>query len=246
MDTGALLTASDDAVQRLIGAAERAPAARVDACPEWDVRELVDHCRGVITMWEPPLDAADGSRGERSEPEPVEPSQVVATFREEVEAFVERLRTTPDDQPCWTWWGDHVAAEVKRRVAHELFVHAWDAQHAVGDAQPIAAELAVDGIEEFFEVFGILGVKVRRAGWDGEPLRVVLHAEDAGRAWTAVFEPGEAPRLDPYAAGDQADATVRGTASALDLVLWGRIDLNDVDADGDVASVEEALAWLRV
>ena len=55
----------------------------------------------------------------------------------------------------WTWTPDHTVGFWSRRMAHEVAVHRWDAQGAAGDPSPIERELAVDGIQEVFDLMPV-------------------------------------------------------------------------------------------
>jgi predicted lipid carrier protein YhbT len=117
-------------------------------------------------------------------------------------------------------------------MAQETVVHRVDAQQAVGaPVTPVAADLAVDGIDEVFSVF------VPALGADrspGDDRTVHLHATDADGEWTIRFATGEVVVTTGH---DKADAAVRGPAGELLLWLWGRRPLDGLERFGarDVA-----------
>ena len=109
-------------------------------------------------------------------------------------------------------------AFVRRRIAHETAVHAWDAGDAAGSRQPLDADLAVDGIDEFFEIFTPL-----TPGAPIEPVTTVhLHATDRDGEWLISVGGGLFQIERGHAKGDVA---VRATASDLLLLLWNRVEL---------------------
>ncbi len=69
------------------------------------------------------------------------------------EHLVTELRAAAADTVVWTWNpSDQSAAFVARRTSNELAVHRVDMQLARGAAEPVDAELAVDGIEEIIVI----------------------------------------------------------------------------------------------
>src|SRR5207342_3544606 len=94
-------------------------------------------------------------------------------------------------------------------------VHAWDATAAVGPAEPIDAALAVDGVDEYLDVF----MPTRFGHADGPLLTAHLHATDADGEW--VVHMGEG-RWEVERAHAKGDVAIRATASDLLLLLWGR------------------------
>jgi hypothetical protein len=56
-------------------------------------------------------------------------------------------------------------------LAEECALHRWDAQNAFDEAQPVDADLACLGVDEFFEVaaVGVLQARGLRAGANAPP-----------------------------------------------------------------------------
>lgn len=104
-------------------------------------------------------------------------------------------------------------------LAEECALHLWDAQNAFQEAQPVEAELACLGVDEFFEIAapGVLKARGLRAG-DGQTLH--LHRTDGEGEWFIVLD--ELPLMSHQHA--KADIAIRGTASDLFLCLWGRVE----------------------
>ena len=112
-------------------------------------------------------------------------------------------------------------------MAHETAVHSWDAISASQDPPAIDGALAVDGIDEFLEFFVTATEKVA-------DVTVHLHATDVDGEWFVQVKEGRMSVRHEHAKGDVA---VRGTASNLLLLLWGRIPEAEVEVLGDRAAL---------
>jgi hypothetical protein len=142
-----------------------------------------------------------------------------------------------------TWAGQQPAIFWPRRMAIETALHRWDAQAARGDAAPVSAPLALDAIDELFDVI---------LPWRGtvdvapEGTTVHLHATDvdggAGE-WLVTFVSAGIAVEHAHAKGDLA---VRGTASDLLLLLWNRIGPERCEVFGDVGLVERWRAGIAL
>ena len=216
----------------LADAAEQAGLdAAVPCCPGWTVADLLWHTGEVHLFWRTCV--AEGWEEPSAYVEPDRPlgDMLVPWYRDGVQRTVEVLTTTDADAPLWTWTPTgRTAAWVVRRMAQETAVHRWDAEAAAGEPSSIDAELAVDGVDEFFEFF--TGSAVEGAAAVGGTVH--LHATDADGEW--LVDAGMQVRRE-HAKGD---AAVRGTASDLLLLLWRRVGLDDdgrfeVFGDADVA-----------
>ena len=137
----------------------------------------------------------------------------------------------------WTWGSDKTVGFVLRRMAHETAVHRVDAERAAGRDEPLDAELASDGVDEF--LFEFLRWARR---WCGAARRIgapALHGRRrrvAGASTTApaaTTSPASTPRATPRCAVPAAD---------LLLVLWRRLPLDAVDVVGDRATAERLVA----
>ena len=228
--------------RRLADGAEAAGlTATVPSCPGWSVADLVGHADTVCQFWN---GIASGAVADSDDfvPRPeVAPSELIATFRAEVEALVATLAPLDPARPCWTWWDQRDVGFVQRRVAHELAVHGWDATTSAGEAVPIEADLAVDGVDEVLDVF----VPARAGRSDGPPLSGHLHATDADGEW--VVRTGDGAWLVERAHA-KGDVAIRGTASDLVLLLWGRRSVDDgrFEVFGEADVVARFLARLSL
>lgn len=212
--------------------------ARVPSCPAWDVRALIEHVGDMHRSW------AAVARQRASDPSEVDRAalryspgkgDLVEWYRDGLEEILDVLRTTPEDATFWTFWPpQRNVAFLRRRMAHETAVHRWDCQAAHGDAQPIEPRLAVDGIDELLTVYLPSWGRSRGAGE-----AVGLCATDTGDEWLLRIGDGTL-ETEPSAAG--AGGTVAGPASDLLLALWGRIPLESLPAEGDLAPLRRLLA----
>jgi uncharacterized protein (TIGR03083 family) len=219
MDPASYLSslASDGA--SLADAADGHWERRVRGCPEWNMAQLVVHMGGVHA-WACKAVAAGGEpvgpRGSASAPE--DPVELLGWYRDGLAALVTALSVDPG-QPAWTFragGGDNVGWW-RRRQALETAMHRWDAQDAAGaDAQPIAAELAADGVDELLGFLpGILSARPVAA----LSSTLHLHTTDTPGEWLLDFAAeGLATRREHA----KADTAVRGPASGLYLWLWNR------------------------
>lgn len=215
-------------------------ALPVRACPDWDLRALAAHM-GHIHRWARAA-VRDGAAPDPAQIEgpPEQVDELARWVRDGAGALVSELGSVPERRVVWHPFPVPLDASVwPRRQAQETSVHRWDAQDAVGSAEPIDAELAADGVDEYFTV--MLPRMLQRGAVtlaDSAP-PVRFEPTDAAGAWT-VSARAAAPVLDGSAA---PVARVSGSAEDVLLVLWGRRDLSRLDLDGDR---DAALVWLTL
>jgi uncharacterized protein (TIGR03083 family) len=188
-------------------------SAPVAGCPGWDLRQLVVHL-GRTHRW---ATAALRSTEQPAYPPRPDDGRLAPWFAEGGAALVRALRSVDPARPCWSFSpGTGTAAFWVRRQAHETAVHRWDAQHALGRADPLDACLAADGLDEVARVFYPRQVATGRR----EPLgtAVTLRPDDAG---------------EPVVLGEGTPvADVSGPAEDLLLALWRRRPGDDLVRDG--------------
>jgi uncharacterized protein (TIGR03083 family) len=108
-------------------------------------------------------------------------------------------------------------------MVHELGVHRWDAEAAVGEARPIPTDVAEDGIDELLQEF------LPAADVSGVGGTIHLHATDGDGEWFIETAGG----LRWTRAHEKGDVAVRGDSSDLLLLLWGRVGADAVEVLGD-------------
>jgi uncharacterized protein (TIGR03083 family) len=205
----------------LAATARQAPHAKVETCPGWDVTALLGHMSSIHRWAAEMLRTRAGKRVSRRDLEgpPSAPEAVLEWYSVGLTQLTTALNQIDPDDQVWNWRpdGDRRARFWHRRMANETAVHRWDAQAAAGDAQPIDGGLAVDGIDEYFELFLANGLRQQPvAALNGS---IHLHATDIEGEWWLGLEPDRIERRHEHA---KADAAVRGPASELLLWLWNR------------------------
>jgi uncharacterized protein (TIGR03083 family) len=183
--------------------------------------------------------------GAAPDPEQIEapPEQVDALsqwVRDGADELISELGSVPEGRAVWHPFPVPLDPAVwPRRQAQETCVHRWDAQDAVGRAEPIDPAMAADGIDEYFTV--MLPRMLQRGAVtlpDSAP-PVGFELTDVSGSWIVRAE-GAQPVPDVASA---PVARVHGSAEDLLLVLWGRRDVTRLDVAGDPAA---ALVWLTL
>lgn len=221
--------------------------ARVPACPDWSVPDLLAYVGGMQRFWAAAVTAGPAARPpeEGQVPGRAPTGDLLEWSERSTAALLGSLRTAGPDARCWTWWaesgGVSTAGAVARHHVQEVAVHVRDAQDASGVPEPLPSGLALDAVDEFLQVgFGSMD------GWPHSPARVALVA-DEGRAWTLILDETGASAVRS-AAGEgrpEADATVSAPAGDLLLALYRRAPWDDgtLRVSGDAALVRQLVVW---
>jgi uncharacterized protein (TIGR03083 family) len=240
-----------DADELLAALAAADPAAPVPACPDWSIRDLVDHL-GRIHQWarlnacsgvdstspkHPTTGAADGE-------------ELASWYAGRVDELLKTLATTDPAEPCWTFQpGNEVARFWFRRQSHETAMHRNDLQAATGQDYRYEAAHAADGIGEVLDVF-LKRRKVYGVPPLDVPVPLLIECTDRPERWLLApvgdgLDDHEAagPELPDSAAGTAA-AALRGPAAGLLLAMWKRHDAATAGLaiDGDAGLAERFLA----
>lgn len=224
---------SDAAALRAAATAETLDAA-VPTCPEWRLHDLLWHLTKVY-RW---VDAHVG-RGRTDRPEnPQPPAPPRAALLERWEAAYGDLERALDrvdpDLPAWNWAPQPKKASFwHRRMAHETAVHRWDAQIAVGATEPIETKLAADGVHEVLDSWLPAGRRRDAADVTG---MVRLVATDLEHDWYVRFRGEAVALLDTSTVRPEqhpVHAQAAGTASDLELALYGRVGFDILDTSGN-------------
>jgi uncharacterized protein (TIGR03083 family) len=234
-----------DAVRRegaALTAAARAAGvdAPVPSCDGWTVADLLSHV-GRIHRWVAGIVGAGGEAPAQHWSQTVAPTNdLVEWFAAGVPLLADALERAGADAPAWSWAPTQSTSMWSRRMAHETAVHRWDAQAAAGGCEPIDATLAVDGIDEVFDVLPHRRGAERVVG-NGETIH--LHATDAPGEWLVTLTPDGPVVTHAHAKGDVA---ARAGASDLLLFVWGRVGVDapgfDVFGDAELLSRWQQLA----
>ena len=215
------------------------PDIRVPSCPDWSLRDLVEHLTEVHRFWAAAVAAGpSGSPPTSPYDEEARPADLLDRSAAATRELIAALRAAGPATGCWTWWGDSdvpmTSGAVARHQVQEAAVHAFDAQLAAGAPRPVPAAVALDGIAEFIDIsYGTAGP------WPYAPARIGLHAVE-GESWLLDLKPPDSPVPDGPAA---TVAELYGSASDLLLTLHGRLNLDRLRSQGDRATVERVLSW---
>ncbi|GAA3338703.1 maleylpyruvate isomerase family mycothiol-dependent enzyme [Amorphoplanes nipponensis] len=219
----------------------------VPTCPGWTLFDLAQHIGQGRRKWAAivaagPADAPP-DRSTWDDPAPRERAALLAWLAESVEQQLGALREAGPERGCWSWWGSsqspRTAVAVARHQVQEVAVHTYDAQLAIGAAQPLPVEVALDGVEEFQ-----VTCCATTAPWPHEPAVVDYHATEGG-SWRLRLS-GAGARVAPLAPGedpDAADVSARGAASDLVLFFYGRTGLESLKGEGDLRIFDRLIAW---
>ena len=224
----ATLVAHIGEVQHFWALQIRARATEAQALP----RSTFDACPGLYDWFEPT------ERGE-TDLENI-PDGLIEWFEAATGELVAAFENIGPDEAVWHWSGDNRALAHFRNQAIEACVHRWDAQNAHDAATPIDRALAVDGIDQHFEV-QVPFARTMGASRRGSGETFKLIQSDGDRTWLVRFLGDEIAILE----GDQRDpdVTVEGSAEALFLWLWGRQSPNYLSVAGNQSLVREYAEW---
>jgi uncharacterized protein (TIGR03083 family) len=216
----------------------------VPTCPGWTLVDLYHHL-GSVHRWQIAQIEAAGS--DELQPAPpvdllTDPDDLVDWLLDGIEQLTDRLvEIGPDTLTPTIAFGPLPAVFWSRRAAHETAVHRWDAQAAVASPEPLGTELAVDGVDELFEVF--VPRRLARTPWPGEPATIHLHATDADGEWMIGLDGSDVSVSHEHGKGDVA---VRASASDLVLVLAGRLPVSRTETFGDTAVIDRWHATVNI
>jgi uncharacterized protein (TIGR03083 family) len=225
--------------------------ARVPACPDWNVRELVAHLGGVHN-WAG-LNASTGLDGvSPRHPWMKLPSEAALSewYAARADRLLELLAATDPDEPCWTLQkGYRTAGFWSRRQSHETAMHRNDVVAALGGAYSYEAGHAADGIGEVFDVF-LYRRKVYGVPRVDVDVPVLIECSDQPARWLLAPHADDPELHDargPVLSDDQASgaaARLSGPAAGLLFTFWHRQSAEEAGlvADGDTALVSRLLA----
>jgi uncharacterized protein (TIGR03083 family) len=212
---------------------------RVPSCPDWSLRDLVEHLTQVHRFWAAAVAAGPGEKPPTVAPaDDALPADPLARSAAATQELIAALRAAGPSAGCWTWWGDSdvpmTSGAVARHQVQEAAVHAFDAQLATGVPRPVPTVAAIDGIAEFISVsHGTAGP------WPHEPARIGLHATE-GESWLLDLTASGSRVLDGQ---HETTADLHGPVSNLLLTLHGRLPLDSLRIEGDRATLENLLRW---
>jgi uncharacterized protein (TIGR03083 family) len=219
MEPAALLDSAAVDARCLLAAASTRWDAAVPHCPGWDTAELVRHQGGIFNWMATIVTGRERVSRRDLAPGPQEPAELPGWYLASLDHAVEVLSSADPQSATWTFSsiGDQRVAWWDRRLAVEVAIHRFDAEHAVAadgrsPAAPLDGDVAAAGIAEFITEFlpGLLAQAVD-ADLKGT---LHLHATDGPVEWWIDLDAAGAA-MPQHA---KADTAIRGTRS--DLLLW--------------------------
>jgi uncharacterized protein (TIGR03083 family) len=201
------------------------------SCPGWDVADVVTHASRVHRWVTMALGAAGEPAG-RFPKGPEDRGEAVAFFEDGLAALLDAFGSRPADAAAWNPFGAEPATVGfwRRRMAQETAVHRWDVQRARATTEAIEGELAADGIDEIMTFFAA-GRLAQIEGGVETGGTVHVHCTDVAGEWTFA---ARGATFEVTSGHGKADVALRGPASELLLVLWGRRSLDEAVALGGV------------
>ncbi len=193
---------------------------QVPCCPDWKLRDLVRHLGRVQEFWTMVVRAGVDERPagfDESDRAPTGAEELATWMRMATRGLLDALRDAPLDAVAWTWWKEpRTAGAIGRHQVQEAAVHRWDAQSLFGDPDPLPADIAADGVDEF------LGIARQLR----DPAPILFTATESGRTFAMAGAPA---------------VSVVAPSADLVLLLYGRIGPDDVQVDGDRAVLDAFL-----
>ncbi|MFD6171046.1 maleylpyruvate isomerase family mycothiol-dependent enzyme [Streptomyces coeruleorubidus] len=194
-------------------------------CPSWTLADLVKHTGSVQRWFSVQL---------RARMEQPRKREVVLRLPEQGDGYADWLAesatvaadafaATDPDLPMWAWGVDQHARFWVRCMLFETLLHRADAELALGCRPAIDPPLAVDGIDEFLVNLPFAtSFAPKVANLRGPDKTIRFRTTDRDDAWLVRLRP-DGFGLDTSPAAHTADATVRGTAADLPLLVYGRL-----------------------
>lgn len=239
MDHAAALTEQNRLLAELVH--DRAPDAAVPSCPGWTLQQLVRHV-GRGDRWAATIVRTGEFVDPREVPGGKPGDDVTGWLRESPRTLLDAVAETGPDVPVWTFLGPRPAAWWIRRRLHESTVHRADAALALGEAYPIDAAVAADGVSE------TLSLMAERPPAEAPPLPagtvLHLHATDEalGEAGEWLVRGTDGGGVAWEHGHGKGAAAVRGPAADLLLAVNRRIPASDVQVLGDAGVFDTWLA----
>ncbi|MCX5008973.1 maleylpyruvate isomerase family mycothiol-dependent enzyme [Streptomyces sp. NBC_00638] len=216
---------------RFVAAVKNADLATpVPACPGWTLADLVKHT-GSVQRWFSALIRARIQEPPRTREVdlrlPDKEDGYAEWLDESATVAADTFAATDLSLPMWAWGVDQHTRFWARRMLFETLLHRADAERALGLRPAIDRPVAVDGIDEFLvnlPLATFFAPKV--ANLCGPDKTIGFHTTDGDDRWLVRLRPDgfgldmTRPTADTT---DTADATVRGTAADLLLLVYGRL-----------------------
>jgi uncharacterized protein (TIGR03086 family) len=187
MDLGALHKGTVGEWTRIVDGVDASQWGRATPCPEWTVRDLVNHVVGE-DLWTVPLveDATIEDVGDRFDGDVLgddPPARARKAGEEAVSAVARRL---PSGGTVQLSYGEEQLDEYLLQLAADHLVHAWDLAVATGADPALDPEL-VEGVagwfaerEEIYRSAGAVGPRSAQGGPDAQSRLIAAFGRDPG------------------------------------------------------------------
>lgn len=219
--------------------------AVVPSCPGWSVADLTWHLLEVQYFWASiAVDLLQSPETVVDLVRPADPA-LPAMFRQETDRLVHAVSSRSPEEVCWSWHdAGHTIGWVRRRQAHEALIHRVDAELAAGDPSTLDPVLAADGVDEILSVMLDANDLPEWATFHPDGSTAVIEIDGGAVSWTVNLGrfTGTSPAsgntyndvalalTDPVAT---PSAVLRGSAADMNLWLWGRGPIDDIEVSGD-------------
>jgi len=239
MNAAQYLDAFQDRSSALLAAARINVDAPLPSCPGWKVADVLDHV-GVVWGWSAAIVKSGARADQPTTSDGLVGEKLIDWAEEQRQHAVDALSAADPNENCWTFGLPRSKLFWFRRQCLEATVHAWDVQRGVGEPEPIAADLASDGIDEFFSLVLPRVLKQQPSAWNGESLH--FHRTDGDGEWVVRLGPGEELAVERQ--HSKADVALRGPAESLYLWSINRAPSSDLDVVGDRAVADRWTAGI--
>lgn len=232
------LNSVENDARLMADSARKGLEAAVPTCPGWTVRDLLVHT-GVIYRRKEQVVLKGLTDRETDAAKP--DGDPIGWFEEGTRLMLAALRSKESSDHTWTWHDpDQTVGFWKRRMAQESLIHRIDAELAHGEVSQVDSTIAEDGIDEALDIF--IGGYPPWATVESEKSVIKLSSPNrnwflrkgsfsgttrSGRVFTdipTVLVETDAPKWD---------CEITGESAAIDLWLWGRGPLTDLEVSGD-------------
>lgn len=207
-------------------------ATPVPTCPDWTLTDLAQHVYRafrwvsvlVETRAEQPVSLGDAAHVDV----PDDPQERTAWLVAGARRMTDTVRAAGPDTPVWTWAPDRVAGFWVGRILHDMLVHRFDTEIALGREPEVAPDLAADSVSDMLMcaatlATGRLDPEVSFPGLRGDGQTLHFHATDEGLGQAGEWQVRRVPSGVEWKWGHAtADVAVRGRALDLILVLSRR------------------------
>lgn len=252
LDAGRMKEGLREHARGLAGAASGAdPAARVPACPDWTLRDLVGHV-GQAYRWATHLVRTGGTDvlNELPRTPPDSPADWPGWLGTGAEELIEAFDAEPDGSVEHPLLGTWPTVMWVRRMANESVVHHADAALTAGTPFTVAPDLAEDAITEFLGLLTAVTAaehkpELAELRGNGETL-CLRPAEPSLPGWLITRTP-EGPVWEHGAR--EADMTAGGPVRDLLLVFARRLapaGARELTVTGDASLLDHWLARTAV